>query len=431
MKNKILNISKNQFFRNILIVVTGTAMAQAITMAFAPIITRMYGPESFGIQGVFIAMVGIISPIAALTYPIAIVLPKNDRDAKQLVRISLYVAGMMAALVTILLLFLKEQIVTLLQIETISSFLYLVPLVILFSAFLQVTQQWLIRTKQYKITAKVAFVNALFINISKIGFGFINPVAAVLIVISTFGNAFQAFMLFLGARSSRYKLKTMVGSVQTKMFLAKKHIDFPIYRAPQVFINAISQSIPVLLLSSLFGPASAGFYSLGRTVLSMPTQLIGKSVGDVFYPRYTEATNNGENHTKLLIKTTLVLMVVGSVPFGIVIVLGPWLFGVIFGTDWIVAGEYARWLALWTFFAFINRPTVSAIPVLNMQGKFLLYEIVSLIVRIAALLIGFFIYKNEIYAIAFFSLAGVILNSFLIIYTIFVSRARSQNKIIY
>ena len=89
--------------------------------------------------------------------------------------------------------------------------------------------------------------------------------------------------------------------------LAKRYRDFPLFRAPQVFLNAISQSLPVLMLTSFFGPAVAGFYSIGRTVLAIPSTLIGKSVGDVFYPRISEAAHNGENLTKLIKKATLSL----------------------------------------------------------------------------------------------------------------------------
>jgi len=45
----------SKFVRNVAIVATGTAGAQAITMAFSPINTRLYGPEAFGILGTFTA----------------------------------------------------------------------------------------------------------------------------------------------------------------------------------------------------------------------------------------------------------------------------------------------------------------------------------------------------------------------------------------
>src|SRR5699024_11373617 len=62
---------------------------------------------------------------------------------------------------------------------------------------------------------------------------------------------------------------------------AKKHYDFPLYRAPEELISTLSQNLPVLLLTSFFGPAAAGFYSIGRTVLSMPSRLIGKAIGEI------------------------------------------------------------------------------------------------------------------------------------------------------
>src|SRR5690606_27771088 len=127
----------------------------------------------------------------------------------------------------------------------------------------------------------------------------------------------------------------------------------------------------------------AGFYGLGRRILQLPSELIGKAVGDVFYPRISEAANNGENLTYLIRKSTLMLSVIGIFPFGIVILSGPWLFGFVFGMEWIKAGEYARWLAVWLYFGFINRPSVRALPVLNAQAFHLAYTFIMLIVRVA------------------------------------------------
>lgn len=418
MKSQLLKLSKKPFVRNVAIVATGTASAQVVSMAFAPVVTRLYGPEAFGVLGVFMAIVGIISPVAALTYPIAIVLPKNDTDAKGLIRISLYVAGMIASFIALILVFFNKQIVSLLQIEVIAPFLCLIPPVILFAAFLQVAQQWLIRTKQFKITAKVAFSNAIILNSAKVGIGWFNPVATVLVSLATLGSALHAVMLIIGARRSQYKQVIDSSESRTVKELAKKHKDFPLFRAPQVFINAISQSLPVLLLSSFFGPSSAGFYSLGRTILNMPTNLIGKSVGDVFYPRIAEAANNGEDLTSLIIKATLTLVAVGVIPFGIVVAFGPLLFGFVFGAEWVLAGEYARWLALWLFFNFINRPSVAAVSVLGLQGGLLIYEIFSTLFKVVALVIGFYILEKDVYVVALYSLAGVVAYVYLILWVI-------------
>ena len=41
---------KSRFVRNVAVVASGNAGAQAIVMAFAPIITRLYVPKTFGIR---------------------------------------------------------------------------------------------------------------------------------------------------------------------------------------------------------------------------------------------------------------------------------------------------------------------------------------------------------------------------------------------
>jgi O-antigen/teichoic acid export membrane protein len=48
-------------------VFSGTAGAQLIGLACAPLLTRLFLPEAFGHVGVFLALAGVLMPIAALT----------------------------------------------------------------------------------------------------------------------------------------------------------------------------------------------------------------------------------------------------------------------------------------------------------------------------------------------------------------------------
>jgi len=144
---------RSKFVRNVAVVASGTAGAQAIVIAFSPIITRLYGPEAFGILGTFMAIVAVITPIAALSYPIAIVLPKEDSDARGIARLSASIALGVAALTSLVLLAFGDQIVSLLQVQEISSYIWLLPLVILFAAWLQINQQWVIRKKHFGLKA--------------------------------------------------------------------------------------------------------------------------------------------------------------------------------------------------------------------------------------------------------------------------------------
>src|SRR5690554_1033782 len=383
-------------------------------MAFAPVITRLYGPEAFGMLGTFMAILGVLTPIAALTYPIAIVLPKSDADAKSLAKLSAILALVIAAVTAIVLLGAGDWIAETLSLGAIAGFLLLIPFAMLFSAYQQILSQWLIRKKQFKITARVAVIQALTINSAKAGVGWFHPVGAALIVIATVGQAIHAALLWSGIRSRDTAYPIQDESTGTVRELAARHKDFPFYRAPEVALNALSQNLPIFMLAMFFGPAAAGFYTLGRTVMSVPVSLIGKAVGDVFYPRITEARNNKEGLFPLVLKATGALAAVGFIPFSVVIILGPRLFELAFGEEWRGAGEYTQWIALWMYFMFMNSPSNKTIPVLEIQRFYLFFTIFTMLIRVAGLAIGYLVFASDLIAIAIFGASGAIVNIILI-----------------
>jgi len=425
MKEKLIKFSKKPFVRNVILLASGTAMAQVIAMILSPIITRLYGPEAFGLMGTFMAVVSIVAPIAALTYPIAIVLPKRDQDAKGLIRLSLVITTIVSIISLVILLLFNKQIINIFNIKEIEIYLYLIPLIIIFSGLMQVAEQWLIRIKQFSINARVTVLQSIVINGSKVGIGLFYPIAAVLVVLSALANGLKAALMIFFAKRSNYEENKQFKDEKTGLKgLAKAHNDFPKYRAPEVFINSVSQNLPVLMLTAFFGPASAGFYAIGRTVLRVPSTLIGNAVGDVFYPRIAQAATNKEDLTAIIKKGTLALAGVGIFPYGLIILFGPFLFSFVFGSDWVTAGEYARWIALGSYFGFINKPSVKSLPVLSAQRFQLIYTIFMLLTRIGVLAIGFYVFASDQVAVALFGLSGAVLNIGLITITLKISRKK-------
>lgn len=198
---RVKQFSQSKFVRNVAVVATGTAGAQAIAMAFAPVITRLYGPEAFGLLGTFLAVLGVVTPIAALTYPIAIVLQKSDADAKNIAKISALLATMVAAISAVLFLAVGDIIADKFGFGAISGFILLIPVAILLSAFQQIFTQSLIRKRQFKITARVAILQAIIMNSSKVGVGLIHPVGVALITLSVLGQAIHTMLLWVGSRT--------------------------------------------------------------------------------------------------------------------------------------------------------------------------------------------------------------------------------------
>ena len=424
---------QSKFVRNVAVVATGAAGAQLLNMAFTPIITRIYGPEAFGLLGAFVAILTLVTPFASLNFPMAMVLPKRDIDAIGLAKLSIITSLVTALLATLFLLVFNNAFVTAFNLQEIESFIPLLPLAMILATAMAVGNQWVIRKKLFKIKAQVTAMQALWLNIAKVGIGILIPTAAILVVLTVLGNAAHAFMTYLrvktpGSFSPWGDIERDDNSPATLKSLARRHSDFAYYRTPQIFLNGLSQSLPVLILASFAGPAAAGFYSLGRTVLGIPSTLVGQSVSSVFYPRFNEAVQNKENSYQLLLKATLVLAAVGGIPFGIVVIIGPWLFTLVFGEQWTIAGSYAQWLALWTFFGFINRPSIAAIPVLALQGYFLIFEAITLVIRAAALAVGFIYFNDALTAVALFSGVNVVSYLTLVIATLFYAKQHDNRS---
>jgi O-antigen/teichoic acid export membrane protein len=430
LKLSIASLKKHKTIHNVAALAMGTAGAQAIGIAFSPIITRLYGPEAFGLLGTFLALITILTPLAALSYPIAIVLPKHDAEARALSKISIYISLGIAGIISIALLVKGNLLLDLLGATAISAFKFLIPVNILFAAWLQIVEHWLIRKKLFVIKAKTAVVAAALINSAKTGVGLFHPLAAVLVVISSISAVVRMVLLYFGLSKTSITLKSS-NQEEEKMSLgavAKHYRDFPLYRSPQIFINTISQSLPVLLLAAFFGPAAAGFYTLTKKILTMPTKLIGKSVGSVFYPRSAEAAIKGENLFLLVLKATLLLAAIGAIPFAVIIIFGPSLFSFAFGSEWLQAGEYAQWLSVMLFVQFINKPAVSVIPVIGKQKGLLVYEVFSTGSKLIVLYIGFSVFRSDILSIALFSVAGASAYLILILWVMFILRKRERRK---
>ncbi|SVD81723.1 uncharacterized protein METZ01_LOCUS434577, partial [marine metagenome] len=97
---------RSEFSKNVLTLVTGTTIAQAIPIAISPILTRIYTPEDFGVLALFISITTILGTIANGRYELAIVLPKRDNNALELTALSIIITiGFSLLLVILVILF--------------------------------------------------------------------------------------------------------------------------------------------------------------------------------------------------------------------------------------------------------------------------------------------------------------------------------------
>jgi len=419
IQSVISRLKTRHFVRDVAMVGGGIAAGQAIAMVFMPFLTRLYSPEDFGIAAAFAAVISIITPIATMGYANAIVMPDSDEDAAAIIRLSVLLSLFIAAIAFIAVYFGNIYLARWTGMENAPYMLYLIPLKLLAGAFLSVADQSAIRVGLFKAKSRAYVESKLVTDTSKLLGGVLAPSGMLLILLTIAGQLTNFMMQMLRVpRIGVLNIRDWFGTVGIRNAAISQR-DFAIYRMPQSMLNAASVGLPTILLASLFSASSAGQYSLAVLVLGAPAMLLGQAVGEVFYPKITRAIIAKSTEAyQFLLKVTVILLVVGIVPFGTVFVFGDYLFSLVFGAEWALAGSYSQWLSIWLLTSLVSGASTAALPALRLQRFLLIREIFAVIFRAAALYIGFYVFESDMVAIALFSFVGVLL-SLSIVYVAF------------
>lgn len=408
LRSRIYYFGKSKFVRNVLAVATGVAAAQAISLAFMPFLTRLYGPEAFGALAAFTAIINIITPLATLGYANAIVMPKTEEEANAVARLSLVSAAIVSPIVLISVYVFQLQLAKLTGLEHQPNLLYLIPISLLLVALLSVANQVAIREGLFKAKSSSYVASTFIMNLGKLGAGYISATGITLIIFLIVSNLVNYIILMarvpkVGAFNFRHWFG--LSGIQ-KAALDNK--DFALYRLPQSMLNAASMGLPVILLTNYFSTSAAGQYAITTLLLGAPVMLLGNSVLEVFFPKITNLfRENPANAFRVLYKSTLLMSLIGLVPFGIITLWGDLILPWILGEAWGRAGEYSQWVALWMFSVLITRPAVASMPVLKLQEFLLAYEVVITVLRIGSISLGAAL-GNDLMAIKLFSLINII-----------------------
>ena len=161
--------------------------------------------------------------------------------------------------------------------------------------------------------------------------------------------------------------------------VAARYRKFPLLSAPSSLLDMVGGLLPLPLVAQHYGLVAAGYFTLVQGVLTVPAALIGASVADVFHIRIAKVrTAEPTAAGSLFFRTAGWLLAVGSVPALILLVAGPWLFGTIFGSDWVEAGRLAAAMSIWFLAGLAVGPVSRSVFVYEGQSNKLIYDLLSL-----------------------------------------------------
>lgn len=409
VKTGIRRAYESKFLRSVFILCTGSAIAQLISVACTPVITRLYSPSDIGRFGVYLSLVAMITPVITLRYEAALILPREDKASANLAVASLISAAAFSILIVLALLIC--WITGIPAVHQHWNWLIILPFSCLIAAIAQTLYAWSTRRKMFRRNSVSQVCRSLSLNSYQVAAGFVIPSPLALITGSVVGDAMACVALLGQTIKNDFNLIRQSLCWSEIKRHAGEYKDFPLYNAPQCLLNQTSQFLPVILLSVMFSPAIAGFYSITTRTLQMPMNLIMESLRQVYYQQTSEMLNSGNIRgvAHNMKRTTVALLGIAAIPAIVVVIWGEGLYSLVLGAKWSTAGTFAGWIVLWYAVLFANLPSMCTLQVLRQQRFLFLFDCVSLLLRISALILGFAI-NRPIVIVELFSLVSVVLN---------------------
>lgn len=378
---------KSEFSRNVLTLMIGTTIAQAIPLAISPILTRIYTPEDFGVFALFVSIVGIMVVVSTGKYEMSLILPKKDTFAYQL----LIFSGLLvlySALIYLVGVFVADIF------YEFDSIYYLLPLTVVFIGFNNTFDKYNNRVKNYKLMSYQRIVKTTVESIVSISFMLLLSIKMGLIWGFVLGFLVSNITMFY-INFKHFQKKDFKISKPKMKLLAKKYINFPKYNMPHALLNTVSANAPIFLIPVFYGSATLGLYAFGLRIVQAPLGLMSNAIFNVLGQKMAEEYAKG-NEIYSLYKTTLKklsIVALAMIPF---FIFADDVFAFVFGAEWREAGEYVQIMIIVLLGSFILSP-ISAIPhIFNQQKKAFTIEIMATISRILPFFIGAFILNLDI-----------------------------------
>ena len=381
------SVAGSRFRQNVAVLGGGTAISQGLLVVAAPVLTRLYSPQDMGLMGLYLAYVGFVTVAVSLRYDAAIVSARDRSEAAHLVVISvLLIVPTSMCFAAFLYGMIRLKLLGFGNLPAYTVLLAL-PFTLLVGVF-GALRYWFIREETLGVVSKALVAQSGARSFFQVAFGAFRIGWVGLVGGDLLSRATSVW------RMVRIGWPAVLPEVfpwnRGKAVAAlRAHRQFPLFSLPSSIVDTLALSLPLPLIADLYGPSSAGHFSLVLRVLSLPLALVGTSVADAFHGRLAAyARDEPSRGTAFFHRTARVLFLIGSGPTILLVIFGETLFRLVFGQQWAVAGQLATVVAPWTLTQLVVSPLSRVVYVLDGLKLKLAYDLVSLGATFGAILIG-------------------------------------------
>jgi O-antigen/teichoic acid export membrane protein len=391
---KTKSLLQNEFVKNVLTLMTGTAVGQGIALLLSPIITRLFSLEDFTAFEQYAFLLTLLSAVICGKYEFSIMQAKDYEDARHLLALSIRIAFISSIALLVVLLFTSGWIAQVYHSAALKYLLWTLPFAVFLAGVFNALNYWFSRKKNYKVAATSKLLYSAVGEPFKIIAGIVQANPAGLVLSSVADHATAAWQSWFQFKKDEPK---GLGQIDQKrrLTLAKSFNHYPRFALWGGLLNNLAQWAHVAVFAFFYQEAAIipiAYIGLSRRLFFNPLGILSSSYGQVFYQRI-EQISDGTQLKKFFLQNLYRFLAFGALMVACVYILPTKTFGFIFGDEWNEALSYLRILSFWYALNF----AVSSLSFIFNRLKLQAYTLVSDIVHFVAILGAFAYAKNAGY----------------------------------
>ncbi|WP_186377000.1 lipopolysaccharide biosynthesis protein [Curtobacterium pusillum] len=397
-------------------ILTGTAVGQGLVIAVSPLLTRAYAPSDFGALAIVTALASIVGAWATLGTDRAVAVAPDRAATASLVVFGAATTTGVASVTSFVAWWFRADVSERFRAPALSDFWWIVPVTVFAVGLHRIGSAVLARRRQHGSIAVRNAAQGIAQTLWNLSMAFAGPIGLV------GGLAVGRFAAIVGMLRVRPSVAALPSPAATWRTL-RAHRHFVLVTPWSAALNVIGQQAPALLIAAMHGSAAAGFVALTMRVLGAPVGMVADAVAQYAAGAFGLRVRAGDPVRGLLARFTSRLFLGGSVAAVLVLLLGPSVFGAVFGADWQLSGTYAQILAPAFAVQVVVSPMTQVLSMLGRQTAQLSWDAGRLALTSAAVLVPSALGAPMPVVLAALSAAMVV--SYLVMLVLVVLAARS------
>lgn len=327
-------------WKNLLKLLASVTAVQLIGFALLPLFGRLYTRADYGILGMLMSVVGLITPLASMRYDQAALVAKQGPRLRLLRALGLSIC-IGITLLLVLLALLAPAYLSKTSYAPAVPYLMIIPLTVFSSGL-------------YSILAAQSNVRADYgaISLASLAQGYLNNGLKVVcgwaaMGVWGFAVAFNSgTLLGVGILSLRQRGESWLRglSLYRLRVVAQHYSSFPKYTSLMVTVAMLITNILAMLLPNFYAVEEVGIITMLYMITRRPVQVYSEATGRVYARRLVEAEAEGRDFRPDMRRVFLRLLI-GAV---LGAVLAPYiaehLVVLVLGEQWALLGRLIPWL---------------------------------------------------------------------------------------